>query len=161
MPFEAPIGLDGSITTLKHDVGGGVALGGFFTDEPTIISTSQTWMIHVRWETRGPLNILLTGNWHLHAYLESMGPGPDVDVTDIADPDAPHVIALAPAAGVSFYSADIAVPANVVGLPAGTAMLQTGLYKLAVALTYIGPTGVPGPIAAYEEGPVLQFYNNP
>jgi hypothetical protein len=156
MPFEAPIGLDGSITSIRHDVGGGVALGGFFTDEPTIISTSQTWRIHVRWETRGPLNALLTGNWHIHAYLESIGPGAEISVVDPAD----HVIPLVPAPGVSFYAADLDVPANVVGLPAGVAMDTTGLYKLVVALTYIGPTGVNGPIAAYEEGPVLQFYNS-
>jgi hypothetical protein len=33
------------------------------------------------------------------------------------------------------------------------------LYKLAVTLTYFDASGAPGPMAAFEEGPLLQFYN--
>ena len=40
-----------------------------------------------------------------------------------------------------------------------TAPLAGSLYKLAVTLTYFDAIGAPDPMAAFEEGPLLQFYN--
>jgi hypothetical protein len=153
MPFETPFGsaFAGSITTFQHEVAG--------APPSTIIRTDQEWHIHLSWETTGVGTGSIGGSWHVHAYLESLGPGNDVSIIDPAD----HVIPLTPGSSPVRYPASgeiiLNVPPNVVNLPTGTSMDTTGLYKLVVALTYIDLTGVPGPMAAFEEGPILQFFN--
>jgi hypothetical protein len=117
--------------------------------EPTILYTNTPWTIHVDWQTNGPANIFMVGDFHLHAYLESLGPAtPDLDLYG-AD------VALTPsAAPVISYLVHIPVAASTV-----TADHSGKLYKLVVSMTYRNILGAPGPIAAYAEGPILQFFN--
>lgn len=152
MPFETPFSalpglFDATITSFQHEIGGAAP--------STIIRTDQTWHIHVSWQTTGLVTGMIGGSWHIHAYLESVGPGNDVSVVDPAD----HVIPLTPGVSPVNYNVVLDIPANVVGLPPGTGMNDTGLYKLVVALSYIDLSNDPGPMAAFEEGPILHFYN--
>ena len=43
-----------------------------------------------------------------------------------------------------------------IDVPAGS--IPAGVYYLVVAITYTEPAGTPGPMAAYHEGPILQFF---
>jgi hypothetical protein len=147
MPFETPFPaflFAGSINALQSE-NGGVA-------PQTIIRTDQSWAVTVNWTTTGFVTGMIAGEWHLHLYLESIGPGPDLDLIDAVNPG--HIIPLTPGPSPVNYSVRIDVPAGTVTAPpAGQ------LYKLAVTLTYFDATGAPGPMAAFQEGSLLQFYN--
>jgi hypothetical protein len=141
-PFIAPGAFAGTISAEVHDA--------FGVSPATIIRANQDWSIHVNWETTGIATGMISGTWHLHAYLESIGPGPDLDLLDFGDLNIP----LTPGVSPVPYAAHLDVPAGT-----ATASHSGTLYKLVVTLTYIEPTGNPGPMAAYVEGPVLQFFN--
>jgi hypothetical protein len=148
MPFEVlfpPGFFDGTLTILPHEHGG--------VPPSTIIRTDQSWGINVDWTTTGAATGMIAGQWHLHVYLESIGPGNDLDLVDPAD----HVIPLTPGPSPINYQVHFDVPANVVAIPPGDTRSRP--YQLAVALTYIEPNGTPGSIAAIEMGSILQFYN--
>jgi hypothetical protein len=149
---ESPIdGFLGPLTATVHDP---------FNVDPdapqTIIQTGKHWSVHINWKTFGPANAMVGGSWHLHAYLESVGPGPDLDLIDSPPPTpTDHVIPLTPSSSAEVaYSAHLDVPAGTV-----TAPLAGRIFKLVVTLTYFDLLGGPGPMAAYVEGPIVQFYN--
>ena len=146
MPFETPFlepVFSGTITSVQHEHGG--------ADPQSIIRTDQSWAVNINWTTTGLATGMITGAWHLHVYLESIGPGADLDLVDT---DAgQHIIPLTPGVSPINYFVHFDVPAGrVPAPPAGS------LYKLAVTLTYFDATGAPGPMAAFQEGPLLQFY---
>ena len=147
MPFETPFTpavFSGTITALQHEHGGAAP--------QSIIRTNQSWAVNISWTTTGLATGMITGTWHLHVYLESIGPGTDLDLIDT---DAgQHIIPLTPGPSPVGYFVHLDVLAGTVTAPpAGS------LYKLAVTLTYFDASGAPGPMAAFEEGPLLQFYN--
>jgi hypothetical protein len=147
MPFETPFPpalFAGTITAVPHEHGG--------VSPASIIRTDESWAVNVRWTTTGLATGMIAGNWHLHVYLESIGPGPDRDLTDAIAPG--HIIPLTPGVSPINYFVHFDVLAGTITAPpAGI------LYKLAVTLTYFDASGAPGPMAAFEEGPLLQFYN--
>ncbi|KAA3612185.1 MAG: hypothetical protein DWQ05_19475 [Calditrichaeota bacterium] len=107
-----------------------------------IIRTDQQWHCHFHWHTLGGLNYLICGKWKLSVLLEKWGgeeftlPNNEITVDFVNAPNT--------------YNALISVPAGLV--PAGA-------YKPVVIVTMEGPTGVPGPIAAFGEGSMMQFYD--
>lgn len=115
----------------------------------SVIRTNQPWGIHFEWETAGALNFLMSGTWHLTAQLEKMGveefdllaAAPGVDPKNVPFVSEPHT-----------YSEWLVFPANIV---------SAGVYRLIVTITMDGPGGVPGPIAGYGDGGLLQFYKTP
>jgi len=149
MPFESPFGVPGCFE-------GTISAIPAHEDTPpggppqTIIRTDQSWHIHVSWTTTGSCTGMVGGQWHLHAVLESMGPGQELILTDPAD----HFIPLTPGPSPVNYSRTINIPAGRVN-PGPTGTL---VYKLVVTLTYVDLTGSPGPMAAYVELPMIQFY---
>ena len=148
MAFETPIiTLTGDISAEIHDA--------FGVDPATIIRASSPWSVHINWEMTGLNWQMVAGTWHVHVNLESMGPGPEISLFDFADPNCQNQ-ALPSATGR--YSCHFDVPGTVfndVEVPhQGLAM------KLVVLLTYVNPLGARGPIAAYWEGPILQFYED-
>src|SRR5690242_15875016 len=89
MSFETPFPpaiFAGTITALQHEHGG--------VAPATIIRTDQSWAVNVNWQTTGIATGMICGEWHLHAYLESIGPGPDLDLVDAVSPG--HIIPLTP-----------------------------------------------------------------
>ena len=147
MAFETPFPpalFAGTITAVAHEHGG--------VAPASIIRTDQSWAVNVSWQTTGGVTSMIAGSWHLHIYLESIGPGDDLDLTDAIAPG--HIIPLTPGPSPVDYFVHVDILAGTV-----TAPLAGSLYKLAVTLTYFDATGAPGPMAAFEEGPLLQFYN--
>ncbi len=104
--------------------------------------TDQAWFMHVAWRTTGFMNHIMDGKWYLRVFLEEMGEGEfklmDAPV-EVDFESEPHA-----------YHRDITFPAGTV---------PAGVYKPTLSLIMKGPLGVPGPIAAVAEGPVIQFYD--
>lgn len=157
MPFETPFPgiLDGKITqVLVHEH------GPFDATPPvtprTIIQAGDPWAVTINWEMKGPHPLLwemVSGNWHVHVNLESIGPGPELSLFDFADPNCQNQPLPSPS---GTYSCHFDVPGTVLD---DTVVPHQGLaMKLVVLITYRDPLGHQGPIAAYEEGPILQFY---
>ena len=92
MPFETPFSVPGAFAgTINATVldQNGVA-------PSTIIRTNQNWSVRVNWQTTGIATGMISGTWHLHAYLESLGPGADLDLIDPNDLNIPLTQAPAP-----------------------------------------------------------------
>lgn len=141
MPFETPFPPDcfaGTLSVSLHEHGG--------APPSTIIRTDQFWAVNVHWVTTGLATGMICGNWQLHCYLEKNGSGHEYD---LGDPDD-HIIPMTPGPSPVHYFYPIDVPAGMIVSP--------GLYKLIVSLTYIEPTGSPGPMSAYDEDSMIQFY---
>jgi hypothetical protein len=117
-------------------------------DPATVIRTDQEWAVRVSFKTSGDLSEVLTGTWHIGVFIESIGPGQELEVARLHVP-------LAPAAGIVSYSADAIIPANTLSVPDH----QTRPFKLVTTVSYIQPDGNPGPMAGYLEGPIIQMYN--
>ena len=147
MPFETPFGdgFKGTITATVLDENG-------VTPPARIIRADHNWAVQVDWETTGAGTEIITGTWHLHAYLESIGPNEaDEDLIDFGDLNIP----LTPGDSPVSYTAKIDVPASRIG---PNVSHSGSIYKLVVSLTYLGPLASPGPMAAFVEGPTVQFY---
>ena len=148
MTFEVPtFDLTGNISAVVRDDTG---------EEPTlIIKAGAPWAVDINWELKGKNWHMIAGNWHVHVNLESIGPGPELSLVDFGDPDCQNQ-PLPSANGE--YSCRFDVPGSVIS-PA--VVPHQGLaMKLVVLLTYVDPLGHRGPMAAYWEGPVLQFYED-
>lgn len=140
MPFQTPLppGLfDVSEITATFHEEGGVA-------PSTILYTDQRWHVDVHWETSGVITGWVAGNWDLHLYLESMGPGEDLDLTDPNE----HIVPLTPGLSPILYDYHPDFNAGIV---------TTGVYKLVFTVRYVEASGNPGQMAGYWEGPILQF----
>lgn len=137
--FETPeLSLAGRINAAVHEHGG-VA--------PTrIIRTDTDWAVHINWELSGSAVPMLCGTWHVHVRLESMGPGGE---HSLFDPDCNL-----PLDGGTDYKCHFDVPAGRI-----KAAHDGTPYRLLVTLTYRTPKGKPGPIAAYYDAGIYQFYN--
>lgn len=148
MSFETPtIDLTGNISATIHEHGG--------VAPSTVIKAGTPWSVHIDWEMTGTNWHMVAGNWHVHVNLESIGPGPEISLFDFADPNCQNQ-PLPSADGT--YSCHFDVPGNVFD---PSIVPHQGLaMKLVVLLTYVDPLGHRGPIAAYWEGPVLQFYED-
>jgi hypothetical protein len=154
MPFETPFPpavFSGTINATVHEHTGA---GDPPSPPITIIRSNNPWAVNVNWQTSGIANGMITGDWHLHVYLESIGPGDDLDLIDPAPGD--HIKPLVPGVLSNYFvHFDVRSMQDL-----GVAIPLAGrLYKLVVSLTYLEPTGSPGPMAAFVEGPTLQFYN--
>jgi len=147
MPCEVPIpsGLFDVVDfqAEAHEHGG--------VDPTTIIRDDQSWALTVSWRTEGFLNGWIGGEWHLHVYAESLGPGPEVRLTDLPED---HFPALEPAEGSSSYSKHFQVDAG--ALQAGVDGVT--LYKIVTALTYVNLAGNYAPMACHADGPIIQIY---
>jgi hypothetical protein len=114
----------------------------------TIIRTDQDWYVDVEWDTVGPLTGLIGGTWHLHVYLESMGPGKEYELFDKNAPPHEHDIPLTPGAAPVHYHLHPDIDPKIV---------EPGAYKLVVTVTYTDLANTPFPMAGYWEGPIVQF----
>ncbi|MBI1278663.1 MAG: hypothetical protein GC179_11105 [Anaerolineaceae bacterium] len=138
-PQLAPF-ISGTIDTQVHD-----------TDlQPlNIVRLSDPWHVHVQWSVNGSIVPLIAGTWHVRVYAESMGPGAEMEVgsLDVA-------VNAEPLSGLSrSYDRRIIVPANLAGL-------TDGVYRITTVLT-IDNGGARGMIAAFDQGPLMQFFQFP
>lgn len=117
----------------------------------TIIKMSDPFNVQVEWHIEGGLVPMLGGNWHINVFCESIGKGFEGQL------GAEKVVALGDGALTNpppkrAYSTLIDVPAAET-----IADFEPGAYKLTAVITYENG-GVPGEMAGYSEGPILQFY---
>jgi hypothetical protein len=146
MTFETPsIDLVGTISASVHEHGG--------VAPAQIIQAGTPWAVSINWSLTGTNFHMVAGTWHLHVNLESIGPGPELSLFDLLDTNCqgqplPN--------GTGNYSCHFDVPGSTIS----EAMVpHQGLaMKLVVLLTYVDPLGHRGPMAAFYEGPILQFY---
>lgn len=140
MPFEPQL-----LPAIAGEVDAFVVVDPGFNPS-TIIRRNQSCRIRTNWHIRGLLALGLGGSWTVRAFLESMGPGAEVQAgTQVVQLSSGTVVP----PDRKNYESEIVVPANTVA---------AGVYKLVVAITYTEPGGTPGPMAAYQEGPILQFF---
>lgn len=115
-----------------------------------IIGTDHNWSIHIEWELTDAEPALLTGNWLVQAYLESMGPGTEYALP----PDAGDRVSLASGTQIAVndyrYSHDIMVSAGEV---------NAGVYKLVVSVAKESEIGVPRDLVNFLEKGMVQFYD--
>ena len=110
-----------------------------------IIPRTQACEVKVKWHLDGLFAGSFGGNWKIKVGLESMGPGPEYSFS------APNVpLSAGAVVGTQRnYDATISIPGNTVAENA---------YRLVATITYVEPGNTPGPLAAYEEGPIVQFF---
>ncbi len=146
MAFETPtISLVGNLTASVHEHGG--------VAPATVIKAGTPWAVQINWSLLGTNWHMVAGNWHVHVNLESIGPGPELSLFDFIDPNCQNQ-PLPNATGN--YSCHFDVPGSVIN--AGIVPHEGLAMKLVVLLTYVDPLGHRGPMAAFYEGPILQFY---
>jgi hypothetical protein len=114
-----------------------------------IIATDQDWSIQLKWTL--PDNELISGNWQVKAYLESMGPGNGVDDNEYAFPG----ISLPIISNKNSYSGELNFNAR---------DIAPGIYWLVVTITSENAMKrqsgklVPVYLTGFAEKSMLQFY---
>ncbi len=144
-PFEANLGPNPVTGTIKAEVldPNGVA-------PIHIIRMNTAWKLNVEWTLEGSLVGMLAGKWVVTAVVEGMGnifEGVDatINTIDIATGG------VATANGRKYtHTFDIPAPPP--------QNMEAGVYKLVTVITSLTAAGAPGAFAAFEEGPMLQFY---
>jgi hypothetical protein len=144
MPFEINVPLvggtlTGAINSYITEIGGVNPVG--------ILEASKDFEVHVEWTLDGTLTPFISGEWSIRVFMESIGTGPDLDL-----PATPLTIPLIPGVGPVSYAAVVTVPGGTV-TPTNTIP-----YYLVATVTYVKPDGLPGPMAGFSEGPMIQFY---
>lgn len=152
---EFPPLLSGEIGALVYEEG----------ETPSrIIDINDPWYVEVDWQLSGPLQRFICGTWDVDVYLESIGPGPELELPDEAYEAIPvnsknghyHVTIPVPAGFIQTYVENWWEERKEGGfLPEREADIA---YKMVATVTYKDQYGRPGPIAGFVEFPVLQFY---
>lgn len=110
----------------------------------TIIRTDQDWFIHLVWNLTGSLVRMIDGVWKVQAYLESIGPGPEFELT--------------PTGGIT-EDVNPGSPTYNVRFDVSAGTVPEGNYKMVATIKYLAPDGLPGPMAGFYDEPLVQFYN--
>lgn len=146
-------GVTGTISAVAAN---GLGVGDI-TPSENIVRIDQPWEVSLQWTVTGLVVPAMAGDFHLTVYLEALGPGADLDLPNVPGPDEEVIAFTSGALGgltrtfnhtISFGAGTPALPANV----------RQRSYKLIVAVTYTETDGTPGPMAAFTEGPIVQFY---
>lgn len=142
MPFESVIQpITGDFKILVQDPNG-------VDPDTTILRATDAWQVVANWSISGAAAAAIDASktWHLSIRLESMGGGFEGPVA--------HVRVPAVGGAVQNYTEPITIAAN----RALAKDVDSQLYKLVAVLTLTQGVTEPLPIAAYQEGPMLQFY---
>ena len=115
-------------------------------ERTNLVPASHPCRIHIEWRISGPLVSTLDGKWRVIGYAESIGPGVDLDLGNVRLVDISEGTWIESTQRHYYTDIDVA-----------SSTLKPGLYKLVVTINLISSTGSPGPIAAYEEGPIVEF----
>jgi hypothetical protein len=139
-PFEKPTSLtfNSDMTVAVFDPAGVAPV--------TIIQRDDPWKIQAKLHMDGGATSYLGGTLKVEAYLESIGGGfegkvgPTEEIAlNYSDPQECTV--------------EIEIP------PAVDLGAEAGAYKLMTVMTYVKGSGLPGEIACFAEGPVVQLYD--
>ncbi len=115
-----------------------------------IIEAGVAFNVSINWSVTGPAVPMMAGTWNVAVRFESIGPGPEI-------------LLLAPA--VAFTAGAFVPPftRNYVGLTSVTVpapALTVGAYSMVVLLTYVTPSGLPGPLAGVSDEKIVQIIPN-
>lgn len=115
-----------------------------------IIGTDQNWSIHIEWEFTDAKPEILTGDWLVQAYLESIGPGAEYAIPS----DSGDRVSLASGTQIAMndyrYSHDISITAG---------EIDQGIYKLVVTVIKESEIGTPSDLVNFLENGMVQVYN--
>jgi hypothetical protein len=115
----------------------------------TIIRTTEPGTISVDWEIYGAAVPALEGNWIVTAYFEAIGPGVDQEISQKSVAVKSGIYSAIPYPHFS-YKLDLPIPIGI---------SSSSIYKPVGTVTFQLPDGTTGPIAGYDEGPLVQLYN--
>jgi hypothetical protein len=115
-----------------------------------IIRIDQDWGVVFKWGLEGSLKRMICGEWCLHLDLESIGKGEEFSL-----PDPRNEV------HIDFKGCERCEFEYVFRVPKGTVDARhcSVPYKLVATVTYLDECDVPGPMAGYVEGPIIQFYD--
>jgi hypothetical protein len=124
---------------------------GQFTSTTTIRDT-QAWGIDVKWTVLGELVNMISGAYHLHAYLENLGVDVPTGAVDrnLTPPTPVLTTNGSPVPGGMKYEAKFQVPAGSVAV---------GVYKIATLLQLYRSNGTPCGVAGLAEGPIINIFH--
>jgi hypothetical protein len=144
MPFEPLI--RGNPALLNGDISVQVIDFAEPASPQTIIEINDPWQVKVDWDLNGLAAPAFGGDWEVAAFLEDME-GHTPEPGKVASVTVP--LGSVPPAFARHYTTNMTIPKGKV---------PEGLYKLNVVITYSN-MGVRLEMAAFTEGPLLQFYN--
>lgn len=110
-----------------------------------VIQLDQRWFWAVHFEQTGDLIEVLSGTWRADLYLEKMGGGE-------FELQPPHSRIQFPFENRQGW---IYKPRQV-----DPRVVPAGVYRSVVSLTFRGPGNSPGPIAAFADMGLMQFYED-
>ena len=116
----------------------------------TIIRLNDPWQVRVRWEVTGLLAPPIAGTWSLRVLLESVGTHFEGQVGPVATVDYQTG---------GTWTGNTCQYDETINIPAGEPP-DEGPYMLVVALLFEDSVGNPGPLAALEEGPLIQVFQD-
>jgi hypothetical protein len=134
--------LYGSISADVYEVGG--------VSPKNIIRIDQDWFVRLNWALEGTLKSMICGTWCIRLHLESIGKGDELDLPgSYREVEVP----LDPC-GDGRYTYDFVVRA-------GTVRPEhcSTPFKLVTTVVYKNACDLPGPMAGFVEGSILQFYD--
>lgn len=117
-------------------------------DPNLVLDVDSKFLVHVDWSLTGLLQPALGGEWHLHIYAESIGPGADAVLYDTVIPLNPAV------QNYHFVTPQLTMPTGTDG------NVLDGTYQLSAILTHTH-SGIRTHMAGFIEGPMVQFYRAP
>lgn len=141
--FEGNLGpspVTGTLTAAVQDPNGVAPI--------SIIRLPNAWAVKVDWTLEGSLVNMFAGTWRVTVVLEGMG-NLFEDVVATTDIDIATGGAQIPT-GLS-YTHTFNIQGNYPGLGAG-------VYKVVTVVTSLSAGNAAGAFAAFEEGPMIQFY---
>jgi hypothetical protein len=110
--------------------------------ETDLIQLDQPWSVCFKFQTQGDLCEIICGKWKLCLLFEKMGGGEfsynPCETIEFAG-------------GPKTYHAHIRVPKR---------QVPEGVYRIVATLRLYGPTGRPGPVAAFVDMGLVQFYED-
>jgi len=118
---------------------------------PNILVASVPCNVNVKWTVPSPHNMNLGGTFQLRAYIESLGPGQEMQLgSTIKVPVLP---------GQTVYNTAINVPG---GTLLGEGQLYggvpvSGVYKIVVVLQHLNPDPTPTWISGFAEDSIRMF----
>lgn len=122
---------------------------GFPGGPNTILVSNQPCNVNIAWIVPAPHNVTLGGSFRLRAYVESLGPGQEIQLgTDVIVPVV---------GGQTNYTATINVPPNSLlgeGQPFGGVPVS-GVYKIVVVIQHLNPT--PTQVSGFAEEIIRMF----
>ena len=140
MTLEVPAGsgLGGSVAMQVLDNSGG---------ETRVLDLNDPWTIRVRIEWQDDFNLLVNTSFEVHAFVESIGPGPEQFLGS-------NTVTVT---GTGTYTVDITVGPNQPQFGGPPAI--SSLYKVAVVAEHRNNANTETIIAGFAEAPAIHLRN--